>query len=296
MNLVFVAIALIWLQLFWTLVPTWRFAEYYGYGWFVPLLAAGLAWRRWRMLPEITAESANNSLAPKRWLVWSMILAALLIAPLRLISIADPAWRPPLILHALIVLAITHFLLWQQFGRKLSLSFLLVTVFAMTVVPYPYQFEQLFIHKLTGSVVSLTCEVFLLSGRPVEMLGERLALGNNIVEVSEGCSGIRSFQSLIMVALFFGELLFLSIPRRLLLLLVAGGCALGINTLRALTLAEIHFTKGREMADYYHDLIGNSAFALSAFILFIAARLLLPSLPLGRLVIRQSVANSNSPH
>ena len=43
MNLVLTAISLIWLQLFWTLVPTWRFGEYYGYGWFVPVIAAALA-------------------------------------------------------------------------------------------------------------------------------------------------------------------------------------------------------------------------------------------------------------
>jgi exosortase len=280
------AIGLIWLQLFWTLVPTWRFGEYYGYGWFVPVLAAALAWNRCRTMADTGADPPVPPTRISVSLAVGVMLALALIAPLRLVSIADPAWRPPLLLHALLVMALTHLLLWKRFTRRISLRILPVSLFALTAVPYPYQFEQALIHKLTGAVAGLAHEIFILTGRPVELLGERLSIGADVVEVSEGCSGIRSFQSLIMTALFFGELLLLSVPRRLLLIGVAAACSLGVNTLRAFTLAEVHFSRGKQVADKLHDVIGNSAFVISAAILFFAARCMLPSAPASRRVVR----------
>ena len=39
-------LGLLWLHFFWCLVPSWRFGEYYEYGFLVPVLAFGFAWRR----------------------------------------------------------------------------------------------------------------------------------------------------------------------------------------------------------------------------------------------------------
>src|SRR5262249_11901498 len=46
--------AALWGVLSWYLSAEWSLSEQYGYGWFVPLLAAGLVWLRWsdRPLPE----------------------------------------------------------------------------------------------------------------------------------------------------------------------------------------------------------------------------------------------------
>jgi exosortase len=286
MHMFVLAIGLMWLQLFWSLVPTWRFGEYYQFGWFVPILAVGLIWRRWNLL----GPGANPNPAPKLpiWTTAIALLCVIIIIPLRLVTTADPGWRPPLLLHVFIVFSATHLLLWKGWGRGVSLGLMPATLFALSAVPYPWQLEQALIRKLTGTVINLTREAFLLAGKPVELLGERLAIGTNVVEVTDGCSGIRSLQSLIMVALFFGELLFLSFAKRLGLILVAAICAIGVNTIRAYWLAEIHFTQGKQAAAAAHDTLGHAAFIASAVILYLAALLMLRSKPPGKLVITHS--------
>jgi exosortase len=275
MRAILLVLVLLWLQLFVALIPTWRDGEYYSYGWFVPLLAGGLAWRRWNLLSPSLHDPAQESGKPALLPAVFLILAVLLIIPLRLIGSADPGWRPPLLAHAIGVIAITHWLLWRCGGRGLSLGMLPVTLLALAAVPYPWQFEQHLIRSLTGIVLTITREAFLLLGRPVELLGERLAIGTEVVDVTDGCSGIRSIQSLVMVGLFFGELFFLPLGRRIALVVLAGFSAIAFNTLRAWWLADVHFSRGPAAAAAAHDRIGHTTFLLSAATLWLSAYILL---------------------
>jgi len=125
-------------------------------------------------------------------------------------------------------------------------------------------------------------------GKPVELRGNRLVFGEELVEVADGCSGIRSVQSLVMVALFFGELWWLTAVKRVALVLVAIACAVGVNTLRAVCLAEVHFSRGAEAADAVHDLIGHTAFFVSAGILFLVSLWMLRGTTAGRRVVRRT--------
>jgi exosortase len=288
MNLILSAVALLWLQLFVALIPTWRDGEYYSYGWFVPFLAVGLGWRRWQYLekrPETTGEPPR--FAPV--VLGLLVLGVIAIAPLRLIGLADPGWRPPLLLHVALVVGISHFLLWRAFGRRVSITCMPVTLFALSAVPWPWQLEQYLIRSLTGMVTAVTREWFLLGGQPVELLGERLSMGREVVEVNDGCSGIRSLQSLVMVSLFFGELFLLTAPRRLWLLMLAGISALGFNTLRASWLASVHFTAGLEAAAAAHDRIGHTTFLLSAATLWLAAFILLQTTHCPKSSLRRTI-------
>lgn len=292
MRLLLVVLALLWFQLYWALVPTWRYSDYYSYGWFVPFLAAGLVWRRWQLLVPGSQSSLHGAPdAPRqvsRRVAVIGLLGVMAIIPMQWIAVTDPGWRPPLLVQALLTVGLTHFLLWQGFGRRVSLGVLPVTVFALSAVPYPWQIEQQLIRSLTGTVVDLSREVFLLTGQPVELLGERLTLGADAVDVTDGCSGIRSFQSLFMGALFFGELLLLSLPKRLVLLAIAGACAIVVNSGRAYTLAWIHFNRGKEAAAAAHDPVGHLAYWISILIVFLTALWLVRAASAGRRVVRRS--------
>lgn len=295
MRLLLTAIVLLWLQLYGSLVHTWRFGEYYAYGWFVPALAAALAWHRWqaRVVPGGMLPVAP--LQPSRW-VWVVAAVAIVcIAPLRAVAEADPGWRPPLELHAMIVVGLTHLTLWQLLGRRVSLEMLPVTVFALAAVPYPWRFEHDLIRQLTNLVIGLTHEAFLWFGRPVELRGDQLVMGSEVVEVVGGCSGIRSLQSLVMVALCFGELWWLSLSKRVVLVGVAVACAIGVNTLRAVWLAQIHFSRGKEAAAIVHDGIGHAAFFVSAGILLLAAFWMLRAAAPGHQVVRHVQSNPAPP-
>ncbi len=287
-------ISLLWLQLFVALVPTWQNGEYYAYGWFVPLLAACLAWRRWNLLSPPPNKPPSGSRAGLM-AVTLLLAAAALVIPLRLIGMADPGWRPPLLLHVLIVCTLTHWFLLREFGRKTSLGMLPVTIFALSCVPYPWQVEKKLVLTLTESVMHITRECFLLAGQPVELQGTRLTMAGEVVDVTGGCSGIRSLQSLVMVALFFGEFFFLSLPRRSALILAAAISAVALNTLRAWWLASIHFNRGPEAAAAAHDPIGHLTFALSAALLWLVSYFLLQAHPNHLRVLRRVQHNATTP-
>ena len=167
---------------------------------------------------------------------------------------------------------------------KVSAFFLPVTVFAWSAVPYFWQLEQLMVRQLTGWVIGITREVFLLGGHPVERMGERLTMNGQVCEVTDGCSGIRSIQSLVMASLFFGELLWLKWPGRVTLVITALAAAVLCNTGRAWHLARVQFSQGTEAVHAAHDTAGHVAFAAAALMLFVMARLLVPRAK-GRVVV-----------
>lgn len=294
-----VAIGLLWCQLYWALVHTWQHGEYYSYGWYVPVLVLGLAWRRWQARVVGGGLVGEAGRVVGRGLGWDGVLVCTglgMVVGLRFVVEADPAWRVPLLVHALVVVGLTHWALWRHAGWRASVVMMPVTVFALSAVPYPWRLEQEVVRALTGWVIWLTREVFLWMGMPVGLRGDRLVLGAEVVEVAESCSGIRSLQSLVMVALFLGELWWFRWGWRVGLVGVAVACAVGVNALRAVSLARIHFAEGKQAAAAAHDLIGNIAFLASAGILVAAALLMLRAGPRRRLVrqVQRRPVRSNS--
>ena len=131
-------------------------------------------------------------------------------------------------------------------------------------VPWPSVVEQRIVANLTGAVVQAVAEWFHISGRPVEIMGDRLQLHDLRVEVTDGCSGVRSFQSFVMATWFFAELQRMRVSR--VWILLAGACAAAfvVNTVRTWALATIRFDHGLEAFDRAHDWLGLLAFAASA--------------------------------
>jgi hypothetical protein len=167
------------------------FREYYEYGFMVPPLAFAFAWQRIGLMAGV---EARPWLPGKRWdllMTAGWLLLALTMIPLRVIETGDPLWRPPLHLHGIAVTAVTHLLLARVKGWRFSVFLMPVTLFAWSAVPYLGQIEAALVRNLTGIVISLSREGFLLFGQPVEQIGERLVLGGEVVDVTDGCSGIR---------------------------------------------------------------------------------------------------------
>jgi exosortase/archaeosortase family protein len=90
---------------------------------------------------------------------------------------------------------------------------------------------------------------------------------NDTVEVTEGCSGIRSIQSFLMSSLFFGELMKLRTNQRIALVGIGIAVAWGLNVVRASSLAAIRFLRGQEAFDQAHDNAGLLAFIVGSILL-----------------------------
>lgn len=272
-------------------MPSWRLGSYYDYGYLVPLVALGFAWRREGMLQSVGGQPWQ----PGKLLDFAMLAAVgclmAVLIPVRIIETGDSGWRVPIFLHGVVVTSVTHLALARGISWKASAWFVPVTIFAWSAVPYLSQIEQLLVRHLTGWVIGITREVFLLSGAPVERMGERLTWGDQVVDVTEGCSGIRSIQSLVMAALFFGELLWLKLTGRLALLGVAFVAAIVCNTARAWYLAKVQFSQGLDAAHEVHDLAGHLAFAGAAAAMLACALLFSPRR--GRKVVRRVVTEDS---
>jgi exosortase/archaeosortase family protein len=77
-----------------------------------------------------------------------------------------------------------------------------------------------------------------------------------MVGIDEACSGIRSFQSSLMISLFLGEFYLLKIPRRLLLILLGFLFSMAFNICRMGLLTMIAAKKGIPAIAQYHDPAG----------------------------------------
>jgi len=267
-----VFLALLWAQLFWALHPSWIHGQYYDYGWIVAPCAAWFFWRRWRE-PGARGDPPLGGRSLIAIVVAGAVLLLVLLGLLRSLERFDPIWRVPLILHGLVVFAVTHAVLWLTTGFRASLAFFPVVLFALTAVPWPARIENLLIGELTEMLLAVSAPLARLVGIPVELSGSALVAHGRVIQIDEGCSGIRSFQSLIMAGLFVGEFLLLRPWLRVLLLGVAIAFGFLTNTMRAIALAWIFFNEGQIAFDRYHDAVGFAAFGLAAGLLLLTGHL-----------------------
>lgn len=258
---------LLWGQLALALSPWWSDGSYYDYGWLVPFLAGWCLWARWERLPPRDRSFRDPAGAPWQVAIVGLVLVGL--AMLRLVERSDPAWRIPIWIHALTVVFLWHGLVYRVTGR--ALYFLPVTLLMLTAVPLPPFLEGALIHRLTQAVLDYSVPIANLLGIPVAMAGTALTAHGQVLQIDDGCSGIRSFQSLLMISVFFGEFFLLRWPRRLLMVFTGFASAFLFNGLRTLTLTWIFFRMGEARFHEFHDGVGVVTFVLSAIATYLAA-------------------------
>jgi exosortase len=239
----------------------WGHGEYYNYGWFVPPAAVWLMVWRWNEPPVRVFETP-------RWLWLSLFPLALWFTGLRILGYADPSWRMPMGLLGVTAAVAGHGWIGLKRGWRVSGGFFWITLLLLSALPWPMVLETRMVHALTKGVVTVVSEIFQLNGKPVEVMGDRLQLRDLTVEVTDGCSGVRSFQSFVMATWFFAELQRLRAARTLILLICACGVAFLINIARTYALAEIRFVKGEAAFHAAHDPLGLLAFLISALLFY----------------------------
>ena len=230
----------------------WGHGEYYDYGWFVPPAALWLMARRWQGL--------DGALALPRGA--GVVAGAALLLPWILVR------RLPTILLGLTAAGVSHGLLATSRGWRVSAGFGWITLLWLSALPWPSVAERWIVHHLTQWVVASVAGIFQTCGRPVAILGDRLCLYDVTVEVTDGCSGVRSFQSFVMATWFFAELQRLRVSRALTLLGCACLVAFLVNLARTYILAQIRFNHGKAAFDQAHDALGLLAFGVSGLIFY----------------------------
>jgi exosortase len=255
-------VAALWIQLFAACIYGWRFGEYYDYGWYIPPFFAMFMWRvRGIFSTRIAAP------IPRALTVLALLTLTGILFCLRVVERVDPRWTLPIWIQAFLVVGVTLLATYRSGGRKACLRVLPILAFACTAIPLPTALETLLISNLTSGVIVASSKLLQLLGMQIHTLGDKLSFMNEVVAVTEGCSGIRSAQSFLMISLFFGELMKLRSTQRLLLVAIGIAVAWVLNVIRATSLAAIHFKQGREAFDQAHDNASVLAFVVGSILL-----------------------------
>jgi len=250
-------LSLLYAQLALALLPSWSDGTYYDYGLLVPFLAPFFFLARWRDT-GLSASSLHESLAritASRLTTLLLLFGLLGLTLLRLAQGADSGWRAPLYFHALIVLGITAVFLFRILG-KTAFSFWPCAILILLAVPLPSQVEFSLIHNLTSGVVEFALFVNRMMGLPLVSSGETIFANGIPLHVSDGCSGIRSFQSGVFAGFVLGEYLRLSIPSRVLLFGSGLGLAFLMNGVRVIYLVQHAVSHPEADLQKVHDVSG----------------------------------------
>lgn len=278
-----VLIAALWAQVFYGASYGWIHALYYDYGWYVPPLAIWFFYRKWRGWETVRRPRLSG------WMIAAgMLLLTAVLTFTRTLLRVDQGWPSPLWIQSGVACAVTLAVVWRMAGKAAVPGVVPVLIFALTAVRLPTAIETPLVNGLTHGVLDASSWIFRMTGSPVMVLGNQLELMGQVVEVSEGCSGIRSSQSFLMASLCFGEWLGLGARPRVLMVAIALATAWVTNVARACVLAQIRFTQGEPAFERAHDSVGMAAFVVgTGILLWVAVRI--DGKRKNRRVVRQQV-------
>src|SRR5256714_730539 len=222
---------LLWLWLFTHLRVEWTLNPQYNYGWGVPFLALLLFYLRWLRRPAPDIGARSNAM-----ITVSLAFTLALLFPIRIIEEANPDWRLLSWILALCVIDFSLLSLLRAGGAGWLKHFAFPVCFPLAAVPWPVQFENFVVQTMMRAVAYVAVEITGWFGVGAYQLGNVIQLRNGFVGVDEACSGVKTLQAGIMVALVLGELLRLGWSRRVALLVFGCGWVFVCNVFRATTL------------------------------------------------------------
>jgi exosortase len=255
-RLTLVALALLgvlWFMVINAVRVEWTVNAQYTYGWIVPLLAIFLFLKRWSSRPA----QAPGLVGAGFWLLVAALAAVLL--PARLIQEANPDWRLNVWLLASAAIGLTLAMFYAAGGRAWLRHFGFPVAFFLVAVPWPTLIEAPLVQWLTRLNVAVTVEILHGFAIPALQRGNLIEIAVGLVGIEEACSGIRSFQSGVMLALFFGEMAGLRVSRRVGLLLAGLALGFGANLCRTLALVTVALRQGTAELQRWHDPAGMAA-------------------------------------
>lgn len=237
----------------------WRIDPQYSYGILVPILVLGLCLRRSEDSPGPSLAGPSGSLICGILLVFSTVLLALVLP----LAEANPDWRPLGLLAAMAAVTITLCLTYMSGGGNWLRHYAFPVCFFLIAVPWPRNLEQSVMNALTSWNAGTTLEILHWLGFEAARRGNLIMIPAGVLGIEEACSGIRSLQSGLMVALFFGEIFRLAALRRVMLLVTAVLAALLGNILRSSILAVAASREGLSAVATWHDPAGLMVLVLT---------------------------------
>ncbi len=248
----------LWVRLLNNLRLEWSTDPQYSYGWTVPILSLGLVLRRChRTQPsQIQHEPVNNDFLSSRdqKILWLLIAGlAFFYLPTRLVEAATPEWRPIQWLLGFEAIGLTLCAIRIGKGQDWMSKMAFPISFLLVAIPWPTLIEAPIIQCLTRVNVGIVVEILGALGVPTAQHGNAIEVATGMVGIEDACSGIRSFQSSLMISLFLGEFYRLGRFRRILLIPASFLLAIVFNVCRTSILTLVATKKGTAAIAEYHD-------------------------------------------
>jgi exosortase len=230
----------------------WRDSQEYHFGYLVVVLVGFLVWDRWESRPSNDIPASLG----RSWMWLGLGFPLVLVAELyRHALTRSPASATALSLGTVCFI---HTVILQQWGPKTVRHFRFPIWFALIAVPLPGVFWNPIVLGLKGLVTLVDVEALNLLGIPAQRQGSVIQLPNCRVGVDEACSGIRSLQSSLMMALFLGDQALSRVALRWVLVIGAVGWAVVGNIGRSLSLSLTAHRHGTDALEAIHDAAGWS--------------------------------------
>jgi len=261
----------LWFRLIDNLHLEWLTNPQYSYSLFVPFLVAGLLMRRWQQ----AGVERHPTVAKNPWIIiWLCALLVFLYLPTRLVEVATPEWRPIQWLLGIQVIGLSLYGTYLAGGKKWFQQAAFPLLFFLVAIPWPTLIESPIIQGLSRANAAMVVDVLGIFDVPAVQHGNVIEVSTGMVGINDACSGIRSFQSSLMISLFLGEFYRFSWPKRLLLVFISFTTALLLNVCRTSLLTWIAAKKGTGAIDQYHDEAGWTILMICTGLLWAAGWLL----------------------
>ena len=246
-------VGLWWAALWNELRIDWETNPQYAFGWSIPAIAICFFAMRWSRRPDAERLFAGAC----GWICAALTGVVLLHLPVRFLAEANAEWRMLYWIQWGQCAALSFGFLGIMGGRTWVRHFAFPIVFTAVAIPWPVFAETALIQTMTRSVAALTVEGLFWLHIPAIRLGNLVRLGGETVGLNEACSGLRSLQTSLMLALVAGEFWTLPRVRRALLLMGGVTIAFVLNSARTLTLSVMVEKGGHAAFDRWHGFAGN---------------------------------------
>jgi len=230
------------------LVHVWATDDDMGHGFFVPIVAGFIAWRRRGLLLAVPAQTNSWGLLIMAW-GCLQVIAATLAAELFTQRLA-------------VVITITG-MVYYLGGRRWLRLLALPLVLLLFMIPIPQIIYAQLTLKLQETATMLAEMILTVIGIPVIRSGNLLELPSQTLNVAEACSGIRSMLSLGFLSLVYAYFRENRRWVRWLLFLCSVPIAIGANAIRVAVTGVLSEMNNAWASGIYHEIEGYVVFAIA---------------------------------
>jgi exosortase len=246
---------LYWPTLRW-LVNVWMTSDFYSHGFLVPLIAAFFVWTKREHL-----KNRNPSIIG----VFVLITGVLLY-------ILGHIWEFKF-MSALSLWLVLASLVLFTFGIKTAKHLTFPWLYLLFMIPFP--FVETLTYRLQEISLFFSSALLRLVGLPIATSGADIYLGTSIFTIGIPCSGIDSLIALMALAAVYVYFLDGSVPKRVILFVLAIPIAIVSNILRITSIILVaHLFNIQNATGWYHDLASPLMFFIGFLLLIFVGYLM----------------------